>query len=234
LRGGLGTVMEFQLFAPQSMVTARNRDRTVMTAWGLLGGHAGAASHFTRNPGTAAQVDLGNHDIVMCDPGDVILLEGPGAGGYGKPTERPVALVEEDVRCGFVSRERALSDYGVVMADNGAVDEIATASLRKQMAPAHAVAHYSHGPGRTRFESAWTTERYAVLTRILAAVPVGWRYFVKHRLFAAIGESAAPADGGARDVLAHYQSLAQEFPELPSAASFDTAPKSETAAAGLA
>jgi N-methylhydantoinase B len=233
-RGGLGTVMEFQLFAPQSMVTARNRDRTVMTAWGLLGGHAGAASRFTKNPDSAARVDLGNHDIVMCDPGDVILLEGPGAGGYGKPIDRPLALVEEDVRCGFVSRDRARTDYGVVISDDGTTDEVSTAKLRRQMASPKPVTHYSHGAGRLKFEGAWTTERYAVLTRILAAAPVGWRYFVKHRLFAAIGEDAAPVDGGAYDVVAHYSALTKEFPELPSSLPFEDKQQAEPVAAGLA
>jgi N-methylhydantoinase B len=43
-RGGSGLEMEFQLFAPQSMVTARNRDRSVFSAWGLRGGRAGRPS----------------------------------------------------------------------------------------------------------------------------------------------------------------------------------------------
>src|SRR5207248_495927 len=41
-RGGLAATMEFQVFAPQTMVTARNRDRSIITAWGVRGGRPGA------------------------------------------------------------------------------------------------------------------------------------------------------------------------------------------------
>ena len=81
--------MEFQLFAPQSMVTARNRDRSVFSAWGARAARAGAVSRFARNPGTENCIELGSIDVVHCDPGDVILIQGPGAGGYGDPLERP-------------------------------------------------------------------------------------------------------------------------------------------------
>ena len=36
LRGGCATLMEFQVFAPNTMVTARNRDRSRFAAWGVL------------------------------------------------------------------------------------------------------------------------------------------------------------------------------------------------------
>ena len=52
LRGGCGTLMEFQVFAPNTVVTARNRDRSRFAAWGIRGGDAGASSSFTRNPDT--------------------------------------------------------------------------------------------------------------------------------------------------------------------------------------
>lgn len=223
-RGGTATLMEFQLFSPGSMVTARNRDRSVITAWGLLGGLPGGASRFIKNPDSAAPVNLGNHDIVMCDPGDILLLEGPGAGGYGNPFERPVELVLQDVRCGFVSREHAQSDYGVVIRDDGNVDEAASTKLRKQMAAAEMTTHFTHGPGRLQFESVWSLKRYAVLTRILAAVPVDWRFFVKHRLFDALADQVAPTDGGARDVIELYKALAEEFTDLPPAATLENEP----------
>ena len=51
-RGGSALEMEFQVFAPQTMVTARNRDRSVFSAWGLRSGGPGRVSRFARNPGT--------------------------------------------------------------------------------------------------------------------------------------------------------------------------------------
>ncbi|MBN9428580.1 MAG: hydantoinase B/oxoprolinase family protein [Burkholderiales bacterium] len=212
-RGGSAMLMEFELFAPGSMVTARNRDRCIVTAWGLRGGQPGQASRFLKNPGGPAEHDLGNNDIVMCDPGDVIRLEGPGGGGYGHPFDRPVDAVLQDVRCGFVSVAGARRDYGVAIDTDGSVDAEQTRALRsvRSLAPP---AHYTHGPGRIQFESVWTEQRYAELTRILAQVPVSWRYFVKHKLFAALAGQKAGPDGGGADVLARYRQLAASFPEL--------------------
>ncbi|MBV9863340.1 MAG: hydantoinase B/oxoprolinase family protein [Alphaproteobacteria bacterium] len=214
-RGGSGLEMEFQLSAPGSMVTARNRDRSIFSAWGLKGGLPGRVSRFARNPNTNASLELGSTDVVLCDPGDVILIQGPGAGGYGDPFERPVAAVLEDVRRGFVSAERARSDYGVAVAPDAVaptVDEAETAALRARR---REFGEFGHGEGRRAFEAVWTVERYRVLTRLLADVPVAWRHFVKHRLFAAVGREPAPAGAGAADVAAAYEALAAEFADLP-------------------
>jgi N-methylhydantoinase B len=214
-RGGSGLEMEFQLFAPQSMVTARNRDRSIFSAWGLRGGRAGRASRFVKNPGMPDAVELGSIDIVPCDPGDIILIQGPAAGGYGDPLERPIELVLDDVRKGFVSPESARSEYGVVLDAAGSVDEPATARLRGEEKRRRPVTEFGHGLGRAKFESVWTLARYDALTRILAAVPVTWRFFVKHKVFAAIGEAVAPAGGGAADVVAAYAALTRIFHDLP-------------------
>ena len=120
-RGGCAALMEFQVFAPQSMVTARNRDRSRFSAWGVRGGAAGAASRFARNPGRADAQELGNADIVALEPGDVLLMQGPGAGGYGPACERDADRVLRDVRAGLVSAEAARGRYGVVIRD-GAID----------------------------------------------------------------------------------------------------------------
>lgn len=214
-RGGTALEMEFQLFAPQSMVTARNRDRSVFSAWGLRGGRAGAPSRFARNPGTDACVELGSIDIVPCDPGDVILIQGPGAGGYGDPLARPTEEVIADVRRGFVSAARAREDYGVVLGPDLALDAEATTRLRGERSPESDGPAFGHGPGRVAFERVWTEERYATLTRILAAIPVTWRFFVKHQVFGALKGREAPAEGGARDVEAAYEALCDRFGDLP-------------------
>jgi N-methylhydantoinase B len=36
----------------------------------------------------------------------------PGGGGYGDPREREPAMIEEDLREGYISRESARRDYG--------------------------------------------------------------------------------------------------------------------------
>jgi N-methylhydantoinase B len=215
-RGGTGLEREFQLDAPQSTVTARNRDRSVFSAWGLVGGHAGAVSHFVKNPGTAKAVNLGSQDIVTCDPGDFILIQGPGAGGSGSPLDRPTGTVLIDVERGLVSMERARSDYGVVIAE-GAVDEAATARLREQMRSVADTAEFGFGPGRFAFEAIRTAARYAALTRILAAVPVNWRYFVKNEIFAQIQRPPAKDSDGTGDIRAAYAMVTERFTDLPHA-----------------
>jgi N-methylhydantoinase B len=214
-RGGLGLEMEFQLFAPQSMVTARNRDRSRFSAWGLLGGKSGATSRFARNPGTEACVELGSTDVVHCDPGDVILIQGPGAGGYGNPFKRPVEKVVEDVKRGFVSVQSAGSDYGVVIREDGSVDDAATADLRATLSSEHKSEEFGHGPARLAYERTWTLARYDALTRILAAVPVTWRFFVKHQVFAAIGTSIPTHEDDVTGVYQAYDTVRKRFNELP-------------------
>ncbi|MFN7053259.1 MAG: hydantoin utilization protein B, partial [Gemmobacter sp.] len=73
------------------------------------------------------------------------------------------------------------------------VDDTATAALRS--APRPEPQPYAFSPGRRAFEQVWTAERYAHLTAFLAAQPVGWRFFLKHRVFAAVaaGETDMPA-----------------------------------------
>ncbi|WP_375457725.1 hydantoinase B/oxoprolinase family protein [uncultured Enterovirga sp.] len=214
-RGGSACEMEFQVFAPGSMVTARNRDRSVFSAWGLRGGGSGRVSRFIQNPDTERAIELGSQDVVLCEPGDIILIQGPGAGGYGDPTERPESAVLHDVRCGFISAERARSDYGVAIGSDGEVDAAETARLRGEMARRRPTHLFGHGPGRIAFERVWTVDRYGALTRILAELPVTWRFFVKHQIFAALKGRVAPVEGGAEDVYRAYDDVVARFEDLP-------------------
>lgn len=188
-RGGLSAVMEFQISAPETVVTARNRNRSVMAAWGLQGAGAACVSRFVKNPEGEA-IDLGNTDLVACAPGDVIRVTGPGAGGWGDSFRRPEALVLRDVQAGAVSLASAARDYGVVIR-NGTVDRQATAALRA--APRPAPQTFSLSPQRQAFEAVWTPERYDHLTAFLAAQPVGWRFFLKHRVFAEVAQRPSTA-----------------------------------------
>ena len=193
-RGGLGLMMEFQVFAPDTTVTARNRDRTHFASWGVLGGKAGSNAIFVKNPDSASAEMLGNSDVIHCQAGDVIRLSGAGGGGYGAPLERDIQQVVRDVKSGYVSAACAEQDYGVVIR-NGELDSAATQQKRDTMVTAtRAVTHFDYGPWRTRFEQSWTPERYLALTDILSQVPVIWRFHIKHRLFDALAK-AEKSDG---------------------------------------
>jgi len=47
------------------------------------------------------------------EPGDALLVETGGGGGYGSPSERPRELIERDLQRGYISRELAAREYGV-------------------------------------------------------------------------------------------------------------------------
>lgn len=211
-RGGLGTALDFTVFAPNSRVTARNRDRCRFRPWGTLGGKAGKPSDFVLNPGTPRQRVLGNIDTITLDPGEVLHIHSPGGAGRGSPLDREPERVMRDVRFGYVTAAAAEAEYGVVIRD-GSVDEVATETRRAAMRAEETGAFFHFGPEREAFEQVWTPAAYGELTKILAALPVHWRFFVKTRLFDALREPATH-DGGAR-VRTAYDDLRRVTPGLP-------------------
>jgi N-methylhydantoinase B len=49
------------------------------------------------------------------EPGDSIIVETGGGGGYGSPHDRKRELLERDLRRGYVSAEAARRDYGIAI-----------------------------------------------------------------------------------------------------------------------
>ena len=211
-RGGLSTTMEFQVFAPHTVLTARNRDRVKFTPWGIAGGAAGKSSLFMRNPGAAKEINLGNTDVVTVEPGDVIRITAAGGGGWGPAHERDVQAVLIDVRGGFISVDGAANDYGVVVRKD-AVDEGATAELRQDMAARASNEFFGHSPGRIAHEKLWTKPLYTKLTDLLWQVPVNWRFYMKHQLMAVIAKLDG-ADISPDDLQQAFDSLLEEHPQL--------------------
>ncbi|GAU80198.1 hydantoinase B/oxoprolinase family protein [Bosea sp. BIWAKO-01] len=210
-RGGLATVMEFKVFAPNTRITVRNRDRSRFRPWGTLGGRASEPSNFLINPGAANERILGNIDIAIAEPGDVIHIHSPGGGGRGSALEREPERVMLDVARGYVSAEAAASLYGVVIAD-GAVDPAGTTARRRAMAALAHGTHFHFGPERDAFEAVWDAPTYASLTRILSALPVHWRFFTKTKIFAAM--LTGPA-GQKSDVTAAFARVRRDYPQVP-------------------
>jgi len=216
-RGGLAAVMEFQVSSPNTVVTARNRDRSHFAPWGVAGGRAGATGQFLKNPGTSGEISLGNIDVVECGPGDVLRVIGPGAGGYGDPFTRDPARVLRDVQCGFVSRDHAEQQYGVVI-NGGQIDLSATARLRKRPTAEHSDRFFDLGQHRDTFETLWTVERYDLLTQFLAASPTLWRQFLKDEMFKAVKEGRHAQHPLAEQMRLLRGELVGRFPFLRGAA----------------
>src|SRR3989442_13976861 len=55
-RGGFGVRLDFQVFQPEGLVTARGMERLRFAPWGVAGGTAGATGSVMLNPGRRAAV----------------------------------------------------------------------------------------------------------------------------------------------------------------------------------
>ncbi len=132
-RGGLGTVYEWRsLGTGRANLYAEKQANFV--ADGLEGGHpAGLRNLIAVNPGLRDEVRAGKAGDVALNVGDVMIVQGGSGAGYGDPLDRDTAAVLADVREGYVSRGAARDSYGVVITDDGRLDEEASRALRDEM-----------------------------------------------------------------------------------------------------
>jgi N-methylhydantoinase B len=71
--------------------------------------------------------------LTQLKPGDVVVIDAAGGGGYGNPLERDPEMVVSDVIEGYVSLEKAREEYGVVIDSKTLkIDTEATKRLREQ------------------------------------------------------------------------------------------------------
>ncbi len=110
-RGGLGQVMELEIITGAPATHSCMYDRTKRPALGLQGGQPGSPGKVSLSDGT--QPHPKSHYSLQ--PGQRVILELPGGGGFGDPSRRDPQRVRDDVRAGYVSSEAAARDYGVVI-----------------------------------------------------------------------------------------------------------------------
>jgi N-methylhydantoinase B len=131
MKGGLGKREIFRIpddrYAPLPPVNLGiQAGRFRYTAEGLFEGRPGAGAQFLVNgePGNP-------YGLTQLKPGDRVIIDAPGGGGYGHPFEREPELVAEDVLEGYVSPENARKDYGVeIDPATGEVDTAGTKQIR--------------------------------------------------------------------------------------------------------
>jgi N-methylhydantoinase B len=131
-RGGCGLVREVEVLAPEAMISMRI-DTVDNPPWGVAGGHAAGTGRCVINPGRSDERMLKPlSDGNMVKRGDIVRIETGGGGGFGHPFDREPELVLSDVRGGFVSRESAELNYGVVLTPDGRdVDRTRTGAARR-------------------------------------------------------------------------------------------------------
>lgn len=145
-RGGLGTRRDYEFTKPTGALSILQRSRS--PGWGHDGGGPGA-----RNTIVVDADDLNNERIsVLVDndylfdadddkrytgmmrgdfePGETLSVRTGGGGGFGDPLERDPEAVLADVRDGYVSREAARKEYGVVVTVDNEIDWDATKARR--------------------------------------------------------------------------------------------------------
>lgn len=99
---------------------------------GVRGGHSPSQTDVWMLNAAGERVDVPPVAALELQPGERIVSISAGGGGYGDPLARDPAAVLHDVLEGWVSRERALEVYGVVLTESGEeVDVAATEARRK-------------------------------------------------------------------------------------------------------
>ena len=143
-RGGLGTTLRFRLRRGEATISGTG-DRCVIPPYGVFGGTHGGRSHYkirrsdedelrsVTEHGAISPSKFGN---IPMSEGDVVEVATGGGGGYGDPLDRDPDRVLSDVENGYISRESAKSQYGVVIEGepgDQSVDEEATAARREDV-----------------------------------------------------------------------------------------------------
>ncbi|MEE2694135.1 MAG: hydantoinase B/oxoprolinase family protein [Pseudomonadota bacterium] len=112
-RGGLGQVMEIGSTEGAPFALSSMFDRAHHPARGRGGGRSGAAGRVSLSSGEV----LPPKGRTSVPSGERVILEMPGGGGRGKPEERDISMIQEDLRNGFISAEKARSEYGLSVQD---------------------------------------------------------------------------------------------------------------------
>jgi N-methylhydantoinase B len=134
MKGGLGRRVVFRIpddeYAPIPPVSLGIQSgRYQYPPEGLFEGKDGAKAQFLINekPGNP-------YGLTHLKPGDVVIMDAAGGGGYGNPLERDLELIENDVIDGYVGMETAKKEYGAVMnPETMKVDVDASEKLRASL-----------------------------------------------------------------------------------------------------
>jgi N-methylhydantoinase B len=130
-RGGNGIEKRYVYLEPGEV--SIHDDRWLTPPWGVLGGEPGQRSKKVLKKADGTETVLPSKcDEIAVEPGDTLIYQTAGGGGWKDRLDRPFDAVAQDVDFGLVSKEKALTSYGVVLDDDGLVDEKASGAERER------------------------------------------------------------------------------------------------------
>ncbi|MEX0627442.1 MAG: hydantoinase B/oxoprolinase family protein, partial [Cucumibacter sp.] len=109
--GGRGIVMDYRIRGDNGFLTA-GYTRSKFPPWALDGGREGSPNYLQviRKDGSSENYSFVSGLTMNTD--DVIRVVTGNGGGIGDPKQRDRAAIEEDIRNGLITRERAAEVYG--------------------------------------------------------------------------------------------------------------------------
>lgn len=131
-RGGLGIQRKFRMLTDNLRFTGLG-ERHKYSPWGISGGKNGKPGGFwlQRKNEKMSKLHSKVSDILL-NKEDLIIVNTPGAGGYGNPLQRPIKKVLQDYKEGKISRQSAKEEYGVAISpETNEIDIEKTKNLRK-------------------------------------------------------------------------------------------------------
>jgi len=133
-RGGLGTEQRVRVLS--DIMFNSQIERVDCRPWGLFGGLSALGNEVAIGRDGKEETVYASGKVFSqhLRAGDVWRLRSGGGGGFGRPLDRKLEDVEDDVRQGYVSLASAREHYGAVIdAATGVADREASARLRAEM-----------------------------------------------------------------------------------------------------
>jgi N-methylhydantoinase B len=116
-RGGLGIVREYEVLHGEVTFTHRG-ERHSHAAAGAAGGGAGALARSVIHRADGSEDVIPSKQVTLLHPGDRVVVETAGGGGYGAANDRGPARLRDDIADGKVSAEAAQAVYAAAQGED--------------------------------------------------------------------------------------------------------------------
>ena len=86
-------------------------ERTKFPPWGINSGKEGRANNVEVLKKNGKKFYMPKKSGYKLGKGDSIVFKTGGGGGYGKPSERDIELIKNDLKQGYLSKEYVIQNY---------------------------------------------------------------------------------------------------------------------------